>query len=400
MTDPRGERDATLRLRTETVGSGDLKSLRIHSEVEMSPDIVPEPPSRFRRTMIERLEQQECLDEDAWILDKAKATLILLDEVQRKGETLGDVAVEELFRETMFILGAIWLLDRLGIRTVTSSPLPWSSTVDHSSTAKTLRSPQLLEGMPVLLLTTDERIPVLTDDGVALLKVLTGAREGPSTSNGGKAPTMTFHSRATGYEESPTKHTVSLIVGEVLGERTVDETRFIRDLERPNLWNVDRDLVVLETNIDDMTAEHLAFVVNKLLREGATDAWITPIVMKKGRPAHTLHCLCRCDLSETLLGIIFRHCTTLGVRVSQSFSRVSLRRRIVRVQTDWVETKRSGLVDVKVGYLGDEVVTTKAEFEHCKEISEAVDVPIQRIAAQATQKVQEELKGCERGKNA
>jgi uncharacterized protein (DUF111 family) len=129
--------------------------------------------------------------------------------------------------------------------------------------------------------------------------------------------------------------------------------------------------------------------VELLLKNGAVDAWVAPIVMKKGRSAHTLHCLCFADSNaqlpdipssrDKLLEIMFRHTTTLGARLSH-VSRAALRRSLVTVQAPFPETSRKGLVDVKVGYLDEEVISIKAEFDHCRKISEETGVPLKDIS--------------------
>ena len=67
-------------------------------------------------------------------------------------------------------------------------------------------------------------------------------------------------------------------------------------------------------NLDDMTAEAIGFAQEELLAAGALDVYTTPIGMKKGRPAVLLSCMCRMEDRERLLGLLFRHTTTLGVR--------------------------------------------------------------------------------------
>ena len=62
----------------------------------------------------------------------------------------------------------------------------------------------------------------------------------------------------------------------------------------PQLWLMDQ-VTHMEANLDDTTGEILAHAIELLLKHGAVDAWASPIVMKKGRPAHTLHCLCKSD---------------------------------------------------------------------------------------------------------
>jgi uncharacterized protein (DUF111 family) len=171
-------------------------------------------------------------------------------------------------------------------------------------------------------------------------------------------------------------------------------------------WKTDY-LTHLEANLDDSTAEILAYTVELLLQKGAVDAWVVPIVMKKGRAAHTLHCLCRSmenqkDLLNELLLIIFRQTTTLGIRIHRGLERAALYRSIVPIQTPWTQedSKATGLVDVKVSYLGvnsdneedtPEVVSIKAEFDHCRRVSQASGVPLKRVAEYATREVCDQI---------
>ena len=73
---------------------------------------------------------------------------------------------------------------------------------------------------------------------------------------------------------------------------------------------------VLETNLDDVTGEIFGYVIARALEAGALDAWVTPAVMKKGRPAHVLHVLSRPGDSPALQHLLFTEIGTLGVRRS------------------------------------------------------------------------------------
>jgi len=178
-------------------------------------------------------------------------------------------------------------------------------------------------------------------------------------------------------------------------------------------WKVDK-LTLLQANIDDITAELLAHVLDLLLKNGAIDAWVEPIVMKKGRSAHTLNCLFHTqeegDMSSSggssysngqdgkLMEIIFRHTTTLGIRIQRDIERAALKRKMIRVQTPFGiggGTRSSddldGTVYVKVGMMRDEAVSIKAEFDDCKAISEKTGIPIKTIASYACAQAEREL---------
>ena len=82
-------------------------------------------------------------------------------------------------------------------------------------------------------------------------------------------------------------------------------------------WEEGQPVVLLETNLDDVTGEVLAHAVSRLMEAGAHDTWITPIVMKKGRPAHTLHVLCDTALVGDLVQLMTAETGTLGVRAQR-----------------------------------------------------------------------------------
>jgi pyridinium-3,5-bisthiocarboxylic acid mononucleotide nickel chelatase len=148
------------------------------------------------------------------------------------------------------------------------------------------------------------------------------------------------------------------------------------------LWDTDH-VSKLEANLDDITGEHLACVMEVLLEHGALDVWATPIIMKKGRPAHTLHCLCHDD-QETmnhLIQLLFRHSTTLGIRVYPCIERAKLERTVIQVKV----SSSPHPVRVKISKFknSNEIVSVKAEFDDCKKIMVEMGVPVKVIAEEA-----------------
>jgi uncharacterized protein (DUF111 family) len=152
--------------------------------------------------------------------------------------------------------------------------------------------------------------------------------------------------------------------------------------ESCQLWN-SNTLTHLEANLDDATPELMAHAIDLLLDNGAIDAWVVPIVMKKGRPAHSVSCLCDGETAteNNLLAVLFRHTTTLGIRIHRNISRASLQRRFFRVQLPYRDNSRGGEVDVKVSsFNNEEVVSVKAEFDQCKIIAKESNVPLKIVA--------------------
>ena len=135
-------------------------------------------------------------------------------------------------------------------------------------------------------------------------------------------------------------------------------------------------LLLLECNLDDLNPEIMPYVLEKLLAAGALDAWLQPIIMKKGRPAQTLKVLCRPEQKQMLQTILFTETTTLGVRAWPA-DRVALERRWKTVQTPW------GDVRVKEGLLGGKVVNVVPEFEDCKKLAEEKGISLKMIESAA-----------------
>jgi uncharacterized protein (TIGR00299 family) protein len=130
--------------------------------------------------------------------------------------------------------------------------------------------------------------------------------------------------------------------------------------------------VVVEANVDDLTGELAGHALAALLREGALDAWITPIQMKKGRPGLILSALGPSTAAERLGAVLLRETSSLGYRKSP-VSRGERPRRTIEVQTPW------GTVPIKVssGPWGSPQI--KPEFDVCARHAEAHGVPVKEV---------------------
>jgi uncharacterized protein (TIGR00299 family) protein len=135
-------------------------------------------------------------------------------------------------------------------------------------------------------------------------------------------------------------------------------------------WEEDQ-AVVLETNIDDMSPEMFAPLMEVLFAEGALDAHLTPVVMKKGRPAVVLTVLAPGEKVAAVTEAIFRHTTTLGVR-SHRVRRSRLPRQIRQVKTRW------GPLTVKVA-LYDGAERISPEYEDCLRVAREKKVPLGEV---------------------
>ncbi len=134
--------------------------------------------------------------------------------------------------------------------------------------------------------------------------------------------------------------------------------------------------VVLEANLDDATGEIVAGAIEKLLEEGALDAWAAPVTMKKGRPGMVLGVLCVASAADALAGVVLRETTTLGVRRTD-VSRTERPRRMVMVETPY------GKLPVKIaeGPYGPPQI--KPEYDACAAAARAHGVPVRVVIAAA-----------------
>jgi len=126
---------------------------------------------------------------------------------------------------------------------------------------------------------------------------------------------------------------------------------------------LERDLVLLEANIDDLTPELVADAVQAVFGAGALDAWTMPIVMKKGRLGVLLSALCEPAAESRVLTVFFEATTTFGVRI-RPVRRAELARRVATV------TLADGAVRVKVGLLGDRVMSATPEHDDVAGLAE------------------------------
>lgn len=166
-----------------------------------------------------------------------------------------------------------------------------------------------------------------------------------------------------------------------------------RNLEIPNVLRVtlgtveevkNHALTVAECNIDDMSGEVWPYVQEKLMAAGALDAWITPIIMKKGRPAQMLSVLMHPQDLPVLEKIILTETTTLGMRYYDVARHCSER--------SFIEVKLpQGSVKVKFSQAGGQILNIAPEFEDCRKLAEASKMPLKKIMQMAAAAAEAQL---------
>lgn len=142
--------------------------------------------------------------------------------------------------------------------------------------------------------------------------------------------------------------------------------------------------VMLETNVDDLNPELYPYVLERLFAAGAQDAWLTPIVMKKGRAAVTISVLCAPMRADALRHVLFLESGTLGVRTSPLYKQA--------LEREWIEVEtRSGRVRVKVAFLEGRTVTVAPEYEDCVAVARGAGIPARDVYEEAARLAREEL---------
>lgn len=168
-------------------------------------------------------------------------------------------------------------------------------------------------------------------------------------------------------------------VGSGAGRRDLDELPNVIRLLLGEPIGVDSSAtaVVLEANVDDLDPRLWPAVLARLLAAGASDAWLTPILMKKGRPAHTLHTLCDQADVPAVRGAIFAETSTIGLR-QVTVSKYVLARETATVDVD------GHSVRVKLARLGGVVVNVSVEYDDVVAAATALDRPVKVVLASAT----------------
>lgn len=135
-------------------------------------------------------------------------------------------------------------------------------------------------------------------------------------------------------------------------------------------------MTLIETNIDDMDPRLWPSALAALMDGGAADAWLTPILMKKGRPAHTLQVLATADLVSTMADLVFIHTSGIGLR-SYPVDRATLDREDVTVVVGGCPIR------VKVARLRGRIVNAQPEFDDVLHVASTLDKSPRDILRQA-----------------
>ena len=290
------------------------------------------------------------------IQDQATGMFRRLAEVEAgiHGQLVEQVHLHEIGGvDTMVdVVGTLLGLKALGIEQAYGSPIPLGrGFVTGAHGQIPLPAPAtlaLLKGVPVQGSEIDQEL-VTPTGALILTTVCQGFGPVPSM-------TLTGLGYGAGERELPIPNVLRLLIGET--------------------GTGMEQLVLLETNLDDNSAEINGYVMEKLFATGALDVYFMPIQMKKNRLATMLSVLCHPADTELLEAILFRETSTLGVR-RQFMEMHSLERTSEIVETLY------GPIQVKVARLPDGTSKRAPEYENCKKAAETHGVPLRTVYAAA-----------------
>jgi hypothetical protein len=297
---------------------------------------------------------------------KAKTAFYKLAEAEAKvhNKSIEEIHFHELGAQDTIIdiIGTISAVEILGIKEIVCSPITTGQGMIRTEHGM-LPNPspavlEILKNIPLKGRNIDKEL--ITPTGAALLETL--------ATYAGPMPEM--YIKTTGYGAG--SHLIADMANMaevVIGIRP----RPVKNMPEESfaLKATFSQLVILETNLDDITGENLSFCLQSALDNGALDAWIAPIIMKKGRPAHTLFCLTDQEHQDIILELLFRVTGTFGVRIRE-IGRYELERHFDQVTVDDSE------IAVKVAKN-----RIKVEYDDAKELSAKSGRSPQEIIRQA-----------------
>ncbi len=297
-------------------------------------------------------------------------------EARVHGEAPGDVELEELGTvDTLVdVAGFAWGLHQMGIDEIYAAPLvlgasspprwpggysnPAPATLELAAMASAPLAPELPIHQGAGELTTPTGAAIITT--LASFERPAMTVEGVGVGLGGKDP-----------EAFP--NVVRIWLGQTANQ-PASEPVFARKQQ---------GIVLLETNLDDVTGEVLGYAQERLFSLGALDVWHTPIQMKKNRPGVILSALVPERLEAEGVELMLRETPTLGVR-SRPVERYAAERKTVQMETVL------GPVRIKLKYLSGAVVAAVPEFEDCRLLALESGQPLQDIYRLAEAQAREE----------
>jgi uncharacterized protein (TIGR00299 family) protein len=317
----------------------------------------------------------------AAISERAKTTATAIFQALGEAEAkIHDMDIESVhFHEVgavdaiVDIVGAAVGAEALGVDEIACSPLNvGGGTVKCAHGVFPVPAPatvELLKDVPIY--SSGVQKELVTPTGAAIVKVL--------TTRFGNVPAMKIEKSGYGAgsrDIAGHPNVARLVIGEAAAAQ--DLTQSLEDRSGIARHTTAETISVLEANLDDLNPQVFGYVMDRLLEEGALDAFGIPVQMKKNRPGMLLTVLCKPHDADKLTHLIFTETTTLGVR-RRDGQRQALSRRWVNVATPW------GDVRMKIASMNGTVTNYAPEYEDCRQIAAAKHVPLKMVMQEAVQ---------------
>ena len=313
---------------------------------------------RSHRDLKEMLRIVERSGLEADIKEKSKEIFQRIASVEAKihEKPMGEIHFHEIggLDSVVDIVGAVWGVRQLGIdKLYVSKVNVGTGFVKCEHGILPIPAPaalSLMKGKPIYSSGVEREL--LTPTGAAILTSL--------ASEFGQMPSIRVEriGYGAGRHDLPHPNLLRLIIG------------------TPDMTSGQEKVAVVETNIDDMNPQFYDYVMERLLKMEILDVFLTPISMKKNRPATLLTVICSCERLPSIMEFLFRETTTLGLRWHEE-ERARADREILTLQTKY------GEIHFKLARWEGKVVNVSPEYEDCKRLALEKGVPLKEIFEEA-----------------
>ena len=317
---------------------------------------------------IEEIIDHSDLGDDIKIASKTVFNELAHAEATIHNKNPGEVHFHEIggIDSIIDIVGSLLGIKMLGIEAVYASKIPvGTGFVECDHGILPLPAPatlELLKGIPIYASGMEKEL--VTPTGIAILKNV--------AKSFGIIPEMRMNriGYGAGSRDLKIPNLLRVWVGEATEKREYEED----------------EVILIETNIDNMNPEFFGYASEKLLERGALDVFMTPIFMKKNRPGTLLSILITPDKLEETLSTVFEETTSLGIRLHR-LERKILPRELITVDTIF------GRVRVKVNQISQEIKNISPEYDDCKEIAAKQGIPLKKVYEEAKKAARKLLTG-------
>jgi uncharacterized protein (TIGR00299 family) protein len=331
-----------------TVVKNHIAAKQVKIEFELS-----QQPNRNYTNIIDLIQKADLSDA---VKKKSVEAFTILGEAEAK---IHGIALEKIhFHEVgavdsiIDLVGSIIAFEFLNVDLVYSAPVPlgtgFANTEHGVMPVPSPAAMEILQNYPVIH--KDSGYEMTTPTGATIIKTLSQG----TLPNGYEFTPLTIGFGAGSKQVKGWPNVLRLVLGETKDREKSDEKK-----------------IMIEANIDDLNPEFYPYIMEKILKAGANDVFLTQVIMKKGRPGTMISCVADLSVADKIEAILFTETSTIGLR------KYDVQRSILERSEEFIET-RYGKVKVKKITLSGRVII-RPEFEECKRLAVEKKVAIQDI---------------------